>query len=98
MTARGFLSALVALVAASCSGDSTGPDQPPTATSLRLEPTSVSLAALGATSQLSAQVLDQHGKAMNGVAVSWPRAGRRARGGAEHLSLAGRGLSAPSTV
>jgi hypothetical protein len=59
----------------SCGGDSspTTPTPTPTsvATSITLSATSVSLASLGVTSQLSATVKDQNGATMASAAVTW---------------------------
>lgn len=54
-------------------GGPTGPgdDDPQTATSVILSPSSISLDALGATEQLSATVQDQNGATMPGASVTW---------------------------
>ena len=65
----------IALLLAACGGDSTTgpssgtptPTPTPVATSITLSATSVSLASLGATSQLSATVKDQ-----TGATIIWP--------------------------
>ena len=44
---------------------------PPVATSLTVGPSTAELDALGATAQLSAEVLDQNGRPMPGAAVTW---------------------------
>ena len=44
---------------------------PPRPTTVAIAPATVRLAALGATEQLTAEVRDQNGNAMAGVAVSW---------------------------
>ena len=47
------------------------PPPPPVATSLTVRPATAELDAVGATVQLSAEVLDQNGRAMPGAAVAW---------------------------
>ena len=47
------------------------PPDPPRATSVTVTPPTARLSALGATVQLSAQVLDQNGRPMAGAAVAW---------------------------
>lgn len=49
-------------------GDGTGP---PVATTVQVSPADVTLDALGATQQFTAQVLDQNGAPMTGVAITW---------------------------
>ena len=69
----------VALLLAACGGDSTTgpssdtttPTPTPVATSITLSATSVSLASLGATSQLSATVKDQTGATIIWPSVEW---------------------------
>ena len=69
----------IALLLAACGGDSTTgpssgtptPTPTPVATSITLSATSVSLASLGATSQLSATVKDQTGATMASATVTW---------------------------
>ena len=69
----------VVLLLAACGGDSTTgpssgtttPTPTPVATSITLSATSVSLASLGATSQLSATVKDQTGATMASATVTW---------------------------
>lgn len=69
--------ALVALAGASwtsaCGDGATEPPRPdpPRATTVTVTPATAQLSALGATVQLSAQVLDQNGQAMAGAAVAW---------------------------
>ena len=46
-------------------------DEPPRATTVTVAPSTAELTALGATVQLSAEVVDQNGDVMAGVAVSW---------------------------
>ena len=60
------------LWALSC-GDGTTepPPDPPRPTTVTVSPASSRLAALGATVQLRAEVLDQYGQVMSGVAVGW---------------------------
>ena len=59
----------------SCGGDDTPtaptPRPTPVATSITLSVTSLSLASLGATSQISATVKDQNGGTMSGATVTW---------------------------
>jgi len=58
----------------SCGGDSpttSTPTPTPVATSITLSVTSLNLASLGATSQLSATVKDQNGETMVSAAVTW---------------------------
>jgi uncharacterized protein YjdB len=69
------------LLFSSCGGDAASPTQPtttptptPVATSVTLSVTSLSLASLGVTSQLSATVKDQNGAAMTGATVTWATA------------------------
>ena len=67
---------LVAVLLLGCGGDSTTappPARPDPArpTTVAITPTAVRLTALGATEQLTAEVRDQNGNAMAGVAVSW---------------------------
>ena len=46
-------------------------DEPPVATSVSVSPGSLWFAALGDTSRLTAQVRDQYGELMEGVAIAW---------------------------
>ena len=57
----------------SCGDGGTEPPapEPPRATTVTVTPATAELAALGATVQLSARVLDQNGQAMAGAAVAW---------------------------
>lgn len=69
-------SRLIALLAVMCftaCGDSTTapPPDPPRASTITVSPGTADLAALGATVQLTAEVRDQNGQAMAGVAVTW---------------------------
>ena len=69
---RGFTG--VALVATLSCGDGATeppPPDPPRPTTVTVTPAAVELNALGATRQLTAEVLDQYGQPMAGVAVSW---------------------------
>ena len=62
------------LLAAACGDGATEPEpppEPPRATTVAVTPPTAELTALGATVQLSAQVLDQNGQAMAGAAVTW---------------------------
>ena len=59
---------LVAVWAGGCEDAITGPSAP---TAVFVTPATVELAALDATAQLSAKVLDQYGDEMANVAVSW---------------------------
>ena len=58
------------LLLAAC-GDSTTTPPTPVATSITMSPTSVSLEALGETTQLTASVKDQSGATMSNAPVSW---------------------------
>jgi alpha-tubulin suppressor-like RCC1 family protein len=79
MKKSGAVSAvLFSLLLWSCGGDDASPTTPtttpkptPVATSVTLSVTSLSLASLGVTSQLSATVKDQNGATMSGASVSW---------------------------
>ena len=64
---------LAAVALAGGCGDGDGPAEPQPArpTTVRVSPATAELTALGATVQLSAQVLDQNGQAMAGANVSW---------------------------
>lgn len=60
----------------SCGDGGSGPDDPtepvvPVANSIQVTPTADTIEAIGYTIQLSAQVLDQQGRAMAGAAVTW---------------------------
>ena len=60
------------LWAMSCGdGPAEPPPDPPRPTTVTVSPASSRLAALGATVQLRAEVLDQYGQVMSGVAVGW---------------------------
>ena len=62
------------LLAAACGDGATDPAPPPElprATTVAVTPRTAELTALGATVQLSAQVVDQNGQAMAGAAVTW---------------------------
>ena len=62
----------VALWASSCGDGATDPPpDPPRPTTVTVSPATAELAALGATTQLTAQVLDQYGQVMAGAAVTW---------------------------
>ena len=50
---------------------STPPPDPPQPTTVTVSPATAQLATLGATVQLSAEVLDQNGNAMAGATVTW---------------------------
>ena len=52
-------------------GGTEPPPDPPRPTTVTVTPATAELTALGATVQLSAQVLDQYGQVMAGAAVSW---------------------------
>ena len=78
MTSNGLRSCFLALLGAwlvgSCSGDEpTGPPDPvaPIPGAVSIAPASATLAALGDTVRLVAQVRDQNGNLMAGVAVTW---------------------------
>ena len=64
------------LLLAACSDGGTTATSPPTpatpvATSITLSATTLSLASLGETSQLTATVKDQNGATMSGATVTW---------------------------
>ena len=68
----GCLAAL--LVLAGCGGDDGDPmppEPPATPTTVTITPASVTLNAVGDQQQYTAQVLDQRGRAMSGVTVTW---------------------------
>ena len=68
----GCLAALLAL--AGCGGgdgDPMPPEPPATPTTVTITPASVTLNAVGDQEQYTAQVLDQRGRAMSGVTVTW---------------------------
>jgi len=46
-------------------------DEPPRATTVRIDPSSVEMTSLSATRQLTAEVLDQYGAVMPGVEATW---------------------------
>lgn len=58
-----------------CAGDEGGtapqPPDPPRATVVRVTPATAELTALGATTQLAAEVRDQNGQVMGGASVTW---------------------------
>ncbi len=56
-----------------CGDGATGPppSDPPRATAITVTPATAQLSAVGATVQLSAQVLDQNGRTMASAAVTW---------------------------
>ena len=57
---------------AACRDDAAAPlPDPPRATTIKVSPATVDLAALGATVQLAAEVLDQNGQVMGGGTVTW---------------------------
>ncbi len=57
---------------AACRDDATAPPpDPPQAATITVSPATADLAALGATVQLSAEVLDQNGQVMTGATVTW---------------------------
>jgi hypothetical protein len=70
-----FSALLFPLFLGSCGGEDTPTTPTPTptsvATSITLSEVSLSVASLGATSQLSATVKDQNGATMAGVTVAW---------------------------
>ena len=67
-----FSALLFSLLLVSCGGDSspTSTTSTPVATSITLSVTSLSLASLGVTSQLSATVKDQNGATVSGATVA----------------------------
>ena len=79
-----FSALLFSLLLWSCGGDSSPTAPTPVATSITLSATSLSLASLGATSQLSATVKNQNGATMASATVTWA-----ATGGAATVSYAG---------
>ncbi len=66
--ARNVATALL-LALAACGGDG-DPAEPPVASSLQVTPGTVTV-AIGQTHQFSASVLDQYGRAMTGVPITW---------------------------
>ena len=58
---------------AGCGGDSdpTPPEPPAVPTTVTITPASVTLAAVGDRQQYQARVLDQRGRAMSGVTITW---------------------------
>ena len=63
--------AALALVTGCGDGESPAAPDPPRPTTLTVSPATVGLDALGASAHLSAEVRDQRGDAMTGVAVAW---------------------------
>ena len=63
--------ALVATLACGDGGPEPPPPDPPRPTTVMVSPATAQLTALGATVQLSAEVLDQNGQTMAGAAVTW---------------------------
>lgn len=70
-TALALAAAAVLLGTFSCGDDGKTEPPVPVATTVTVTPDSVELAALEATEQLTAQVLDQNGLAMAGASVFW---------------------------
>ena len=74
MNRQGVL-ALAAMWTYACGDGATeplpSPPDPPRPTTVTVSPATASLTALGATVQLSAQVLDQNGQVMAGTTVTW---------------------------
>ena len=70
---RRTVALFLAVSIVACGDGTTEPPipDPPRATTLTLTPATVELTALGATVQLSAQVLDQYGGSVAGATVSW---------------------------
>ncbi len=68
-----FVFTLITALAMACSDGGDSPTEPPTPvpTTVVVTPSSANLDALGATTQLSAQVQDQDGEVMTGASVSW---------------------------
>ena len=59
-------------LAAACGDDTTEPPpEPPRATTITVTPATTEFTALGATSQLSAEVRDQNGQLIAGATVNW---------------------------
>ena len=56
-------------LSSSCGDGPAGPD--PSATTITLSKSSVTLDALGATDQITATVKDQNGATMSGASVTW---------------------------
>ena len=66
-----FSALLFSLLLGNCGGDDTPTAPTPVATSITLSVTSLSLASLGVTSQLSATVKDQNGATLASATVAW---------------------------
>jgi len=68
-----FVFTLITALAMACSDGGDSPTEPPTPvpTTVVVTPSTANLDALGATTQLSAQVQDQDGEVMTGASVSW---------------------------
>ena len=66
-----FSAQLFTLFLGNCGGDDTPTAPTPVATSITLSVTSLSLASLGVTSQLSATVKDQNGATLASATVTW---------------------------
>ena len=61
----------VVALAAGCHDETTDPAEPSRPTAITVGPVATELNALGATVQLSADVLDQNGQVMTGAIVAW---------------------------
>ncbi len=66
-----LVAVLAAVALAEGCGDGDSPVDPPLPTTVAVSPATADLSALGATVQLTAEVLDQNGEAMAGMAVNW---------------------------
>ena len=66
-----YVLCLVFLIATACGDEPLTVAPPPVPTSIEVTPASTVLAALGDTVRLVAEVLDQNGQALTGVAVTW---------------------------
>ena len=62
---------VILITALTCFAWATACDEPPEATTVTVTPSTAELTAFGATAQLGAEVFDQFGDVMPGVAVSW---------------------------
>jgi hypothetical protein len=68
-----FLHTVAVVFVASCGAEPNiiDPDTNPVPTTISVQPTEVTLDAVGATEQLTATVKDQNGRTMTGAAVTW---------------------------
>ena len=71
LTAAALLAAMLAYACGDGGTEPSPPPDPPRPTTVTVTPATAELTALGATVQLSAEVRDQNGQVMVGVAVTW---------------------------